>query len=110
MSKAGAAYARDQKLEDSTLGWRFVNPAIEARYGIDSMTQTAENLAREQSIERADQDACALRSQRRAERARASGWLAEETAPVTITVGGKPTLVEADEHPRPDTTLEGSLA
>ena len=107
MSKAGAAYARDQKLEDSTLGWRFVNPAIEARYGIDSMTQTAENLAREQSIERADQDACALRSQRRAERARASGWLAEETAPVTITVGGKPTLVEADEHPRPDTTLEG---
>jgi len=107
MSKAGAAYARDQKLEDSTLGWRFVNPAIEARYGIDSMTQTAENLAREQSIERADQDAYALRSQRRAERARASGWLAEETAPVTITVGGKPTLVEADEHPRPDTTLEG---
>jgi 3-oxoadipyl-CoA thiolase len=107
MSKAGTAYGRDQKLEDSTLGWRFVNPALEARYGIDSMTQTAENLAREHGIARADQDAYALRSQQRAERARVAGWIAEEMTPVTVAVVGKPTVVATDEHPRPDTTLDG---
>ena len=106
LAKAGAAFARDQKLEDTTLGWRFVNPAMEAKHGIDAMTQTAENLAREHHIERADQDAYALRSQERAERARANGWLAEEIAPVPVKAGKETRVVDRDEHPRPRTTLE----
>ena len=105
LAKAGAAFARDQRLEDTTLGWRFVNPAMEARYGIDSMTQTAENLAREDAIARDDQDAYALRSQQRAERARAAGWLATEILPVTVAAGRETCRVEQDEHPRPATTL-----
>ena len=105
LAKAGAAFARDQKLEDTTLGWRFVNPAMEARCGIDSMTQTAENLAREDAIARDDQDAYALRSQQRAERARAAGWLATEILPVTVAAGRETCRVEQDEHPRPATTL-----
>ncbi len=106
VGKAPAAFARDLRLEDTTLGWRFVNPAMEASYGIDSMTQTAENLAREHRIARADQDAYALRSQHRAERARASGWLAEEIVPVPVKAGQEARAVERDEHPRPETTLE----
>ena len=106
MGKAGAAFARDQKLEDTTLGWRFVNPAMETKYGVDSMTQTAENLAREHGIARADQDAYALRSQQRAERARAQGWLAEEITAVPVTAGKETRVVDCDEHPRPDTTPE----
>jgi 3-oxoadipyl-CoA thiolase len=106
LGKAGAAFARDQKLEDTTLGWRFVNPAIETRHGIDSMTQTAENLAREHGILRESQDAYALRSQERAERARAKGWLAEEIVPVPVKAGKETRLVDRDEHPRPETTLE----
>ena len=105
LAKAGAAFARDQRLEDTTLGWRFVNPAMEARCGIDSMTQTAENLAREDAIARDDQDAYALRSQQRAERARAAGWLATEILPVTVAAGRETCRVEQDEHPRPATTL-----
>jgi len=105
LAKAGAAFARDQRLEDTTLGWRFVNPAMEARYGIDSMTQTAENLAREDAVAREDQDAYALRSQQRAERARAAGWLATEILPVTVAAGRETCRVEQDEHPRPATTL-----
>jgi acetyl-CoA acetyltransferase family protein len=106
LGKAAAAFGRDQKLEDSTLGWRFVNPVMEARHGIDSMTQTAENLARELGIARSDQDSYALRSQQRVERARASGWLAEEIVPVTVKAGQDIRVVERDEHPRPETTLE----
>ena len=106
LGKAGGPFARDQKLEDSTLGWRFVNPAMEPKHGIDSMTQTAENLAREHGIERADQDAYALRSQERAERARANGWLAEEIAPVPVKAGKETRVVDRDEHPRPETTLD----
>jgi 3-oxoadipyl-CoA thiolase len=109
VGKAGAAFGRDQKLEDTTLGWRFVNPLMEARYGIDSMTQTAENLAREHGIERADQDSYALRSQHRAERARAKGWLAEEIVPVPVKSGPETRVVDRDEHPRPDIT-PGDLA
>jgi 3-oxoadipyl-CoA thiolase len=106
LAKAAGPFARDQKLEDTTLGWRFVNPALEAAHGIDSMTQTAENLAREHRIERADQDAYALRSQERAERARERGWLAEEIVPVPVKAGRETRVVERDEHPRPGTTLE----
>jgi 3-oxoadipyl-CoA thiolase len=102
VGKAGAAFAREQKFEDTTLGWRFVNPLMEARYGIDSMTQTAENLAREHGIARVDQDAYALRSQRRAEGARAKGWLAEEIVPVPVRVGQETRVVDRDEHPRPE--------
>ena len=105
MAKAGGAFARDQKLEDTTLGWRLVNPEMEKRYGIDSMTQTAENLAREDGVAREDQDAYALRSQERAERARSEGRLAEEIVPV-ILPGREAKRVEADEQPRPATTLE----
>ena len=106
LGKAAGAFARDQKLEDTTLGWRFVNPLVEAKHGIDSMTQTAENLAREQGIAREDQDRYALRSQQRAERARANGWLAGEIVPVTTRAGRETLVVDTDEHPRPGTTLE----
>jgi 3-oxoadipyl-CoA thiolase len=105
MAKAAGAFARDQKLEDTTLGWRLVNPKMEKRYGIDSMTQTAENLAREDGVARGDQDEYALRSQQRAERARAEGRLAEEIVPVSAS-GRDAERVEADEQPRPSTTRE----
>ena len=106
LAKAGSAFARDQKLEDTTLGWRLVNPAMEKRYGTHSMTETAENLAREDQVSREDQDAYALRSQQRAERARAAGQLAEEIVPVAVA-GAKGAVqeLEADEQPRPATTL-----
>jgi 3-oxoadipyl-CoA thiolase len=106
LGKAGAPFARDQKLEDTTLGWRFVNPAIEAKHGIDSMTRTAENLAREHGISRKDQDAYALRSQQRAERARAEGWLGREIVPVSVRAARETRVVDRDEHPRPGTTLD----
>jgi len=105
LAKAGAAFARDQRLEDTTLGWRFVNPALEKRYGIDSMTQTAENLAREDGVSREHQDGYALRSQQRAERARVAGRLSEEIVPATVT-GREARVVDADEQPRPATSLE----
>ena len=106
LGKSGAAFGRDQKLEDTTLGWRFVNPVMEARHGIDSMTQTAENLAREHRIERGDQDAYARRSQQRSERARANGWLAEEIVAVPVKAGRETRVVDRDENPRPETTLD----
>jgi acetyl-CoA acyltransferase len=106
VSKAHSAFARDLELHDTTIGWRFVNPQLEARYGIDSMPETAENVAEERRISRADQDAFALRSQQRAAAAQASGALAQEIVPVTLAARkGEPTLVTRDEHPRP-TTLE----
>ncbi len=107
LSKPDAAWTRSQKMEDSTLGWRFVNPLMRERYGIDSMAETAENVAAECGITRADQDAFALRSQRRAAAAMTSARLAEEIAPVAIP--GQP-AVSRDEHPRPDATLEALAA
>jgi acetyl-CoA acyltransferase len=107
LSKPDAAWTRGQKMEDTTLGWRFVNPAMKERYGVDSMGETAENVAAECGITRADQDAFAWRSQQRSAAAAAGGRLAEEIVPVNI---GKKGLVSADEHPRPDTTLDGLAA
>jgi len=104
LGKADIAQSREQKLEDTTLGWRFVNPRMRSMHGVDSMTQTAENLAREHGISRDDQDAYACRTQQRAARAVASGWLADELTPVTLAADGR--VLAADEQPRPDTTLE----
>ena len=106
MAKAKGAYAREQQLEDSTLGWRFVNPAMQARYGVDSMTQTADNLAREHGIARACQDAYALRSQQRAAHAQRKGWFAEEISAVATVQDKQNVTVSVDEHPRPGVTLE----
>jgi 3-oxoadipyl-CoA thiolase len=106
MAKAGAAFDREQKIEDSTLGWRFVNPSMQARYGVDSMTQTADNLAREHGIDRGSQDAYAWRSQQRAAQAQRQGWLAEEITAVDIASNKTRLAVSADEHPRPEVTPE----
>ena len=107
MGKADGAFSRGMKLEDTTLGWRFVNPLMRSRYGVDAMAETAENVAAEFKVDRADQDAYALRSQQRCARARAAGFFASEIVPVTIPQKkGDPLLVKEDEHPRADTTLE----
>jgi 3-oxoadipyl-CoA thiolase len=107
MGKAEVPFARSNDVFDTTIGWRFVNPVIKSRYGIDSMPETGENVAEEFQVTRADQDAFAWRSQQRAGKAIASGYFAEEIVPVEIS-GGKagPTIVIKDEHPRPETTLE----
>jgi 3-oxoadipyl-CoA thiolase len=107
MAKAEQPFQRGVKLEDTTIGWRFVNPRIEAQFGIDAMPETAENLAEEFQIQREAQDAFAHRSQQRAAAAEASGFLAEEITPVEIPGSkGAVTRVEKDEHPRADTSLE----
>jgi 3-oxoadipyl-CoA thiolase len=103
LGKAETNHARDQKLEDTTLGWRFVNPRMQQLHGTDSMAQTAENLAREHGISREDQDAYALRSQQRAQRALAAGWLADELVAVRVRDGA---AISTDEQPRGDTTLQ----
>ncbi len=106
MGKATEAFARSPEIFDTTLGWRFVNPKLEAQYGVDAMGETAENLAQERAISREDQDAFALRSQARAARAIASGRLAREIVPVELRDRkGAVTMVERDEHPR-ETTLD----
>jgi len=106
MAKADAAFSRTVKVEDTTIGWRFVNPLMKTRYGIDSMPETAENVAAEFKIARADQDAYALRSQRRYAKARAEGFFAQEIVPVTIAQKkGEPLVIRDDEHPR-ETTLD----
>jgi acetyl-CoA acyltransferase len=106
MGKAESAFARSAKIEDTTIGWRFINPLLKAKYGVDSMPETAENVAAEFNISRADQDAFALRSQQRTAAAVAAGRLAEEIVPVTIAQKkGDPLVVTQDEHPR-QTTLE----
>lgn len=106
MGKAGQAWSRDAQVYDTTIGWRFVNPAMKARFGVDSMPETAENVAEEFQISRADQDAFALRSQERALAAQANGRLAAEIAAVLIPrKKGEPVRVEQDEHPR-QTSLE----
>jgi 3-oxoadipyl-CoA thiolase len=107
--KAAEAFSRAARLEDTTIGWRFVNPLMKAQYGVDSMPETAENVAADFHVARADQDAFALRSQQRAAAAIAAGRLAEEIVAVTVAQKkGDPVSVERDEHPRA-TTLE-SLA
>jgi acetyl-CoA acyltransferase len=108
MGKAEMAFARDPKLEDTTLGWRFINPRLLATHGADSMAQTAENVAERFGVSRADQDAFAYRSQRRAAAAIQADRLAKELVPVAIPQkNAAPSSVTADEHPRTDTTLEG---
>ncbi|TCO75804.1 3-oxoadipyl-CoA thiolase [Plasticicumulans lactativorans] len=106
MGKAETAYSRSARIEDTTIGWRFVNPLMKAQHGVDSMPQTADNVADDFGISRADQDAFALRSQHRAARAQAEGYFAEEIVPVVIKSRKGETVVSADEHPRPDTTPE----
>jgi acetyl-CoA acyltransferase len=110
IGKSLEAFARDAKLEDTTLGWRFVNPHMKARYGIDTMPETAENVAEEFKISREDQDAFALRSQQRAAAASRDGRLAEEIVPVPVSRQGEKSIsVTTDEHLRPNVTPE-SLA
>jgi 3-oxoadipyl-CoA thiolase len=104
MAKAGAALGREQKLEDTTLGWRLVNPRMRELHGVDSMTQTAENLAREHGIGRADQDAYALRSQQRAARARDAGEFADEIIAVDAAHAGAAKRIDTDEGIRADTS------
>ncbi|HXY00205.1 MAG TPA: 3-oxoadipyl-CoA thiolase [Candidatus Limnocylindrales bacterium] len=107
MGKADAAFSRGMRLEDTTIGWRFVNPIMKAKFGTDAMPETAEIVAEEYSVARADQDAFAFRSQQRTAEAMKAGRLAEEIVPVPIPQKkGDPVLVSVDEHPRPDTTLE----
>ena len=104
MPKASSAFSRGAEIADSTIGWRFVNPKMKAAFGTDSMPETAENLADEQGISRADQDAFALRSQQRAGAAQANGRLGAEIVAVTVDLGrGKTAEVAQDEHPRGDT-------
>ncbi len=107
MPKAETPFSRKAEIYDTTIGWRFVHRGLKAQYGIDSMPETGENVAAEFRVSRADQDAFALRSQQRAAQAMASGRLAREIVPVTIPQRkGDPVIVDRDEHPRPDTTLE----
>lgn len=106
MGKADAAFSRTMKLEDTTIGWRFINPVIKAKYGVDSMPETGEIVAEEFRISREDQDAFALRSQQRAAAAMRNGLFAQEIVAVPIpTKKGDPFLFSSDEHPRPDTLL-----
>jgi acetyl-CoA acyltransferase len=107
MGKADSAFSRAAKIEDTTLGWRFVNPLMKAKYGIDTMPETAENVAREFGISRADQDAFALRSQQRWAAAHAAGVFKEEIVGVTIALKkGETRLFDTDEHARPETSIE----
>ncbi|MFC7706260.1 3-oxoadipyl-CoA thiolase [Plastorhodobacter daqingensis] len=107
MGKADTAFSRAAKIEDTTIGWRFINAAMKALHGVDSMPETAENVAVDFGVSREDQDAFALRSQQRAGAALASGRFTREITPVTIPQKkGDPRLVDSDEHPRPETTLE----
>ena len=106
MGKADTAFSRGQRIEDTTIGWRFVNPAMKAAYGVDSMPETGENVAQEWQVSRADQDVFALASQQKAATAQANGRLAAEIVPVAIPQKkGEPILFAQDEHPRA-TTLE----
>ncbi|MBS0281223.1 MAG: 3-oxoadipyl-CoA thiolase [Proteobacteria bacterium] len=107
MGKADTAFSRTAKIEDTTIGWRFVNPAMAKAHGVESMPETAENVAAEFGIGRADQDAFAWRSQQRAGAAQARGFFQGELAPVTVPGKAGSVLIDRDEHPRPETTLEG---
>ena len=109
MGKATEAFQRSAEVYDTTIGWRFINPLMKQQYGVEAMGETGENVAQDFQISRADQDAFAIRSQQRAGKAIASGYFAEEIIPISVP-GGKagPVTVDKDEHPRPDTTMEGS--
>lgn len=107
MPKAETAFSRSNAVYDTTIGWRFVNPRMKSRYGVDSMPETADNVAADHDVSRADQDAFALRSQERWAAADAAGVFADEITPVTIPQRkGDPIVVDRDEHPRPQTTAE----
>ena len=107
MPKATEAFSRSNEVYDTTIGWRFINPVMQKQFGVDQMPETAENVAEDYQVTRADQDAFALRSQQRAGKAIAAGYYAEEIVPVSVP-GGRagPITVDKDEHPRPETTLE----
>jgi hypothetical protein len=108
MGKAETPFSRAGKIEDTTMGWRFVNPLMKSTHGVDSMPETAENVAREFNVSRADQDAFALRSQQRWARANAEGLFKQEIVHVTLhSKKGESRVFDTDEHPRPDTTIEG---
>ena len=105
--KAQEAFARAAEIYDTTIGWRFINPLMKQQYGVDSMPETGENVAEEFQISRADQDAFAVRSQQRAGEAIGRGYFMSEIVPVQVPGGkGGPILVDRDEHPRPDTSIE----
>ena len=107
MGKAEGAFARQAEIFDTTMGWRFINPALKKQYGAETMPETGENVARDFQVSRADQDAFAVRSQQRAVKAQANGRLAKEIVAVTIAQKkGDPKIVDKDEHPRGDTTLD----
>ena len=107
MGKAETAYSRNAAIFDTTIGWRFVNPLMQAQYGIDSMPQTADNVAAEFQVSRTDQDAFALRSQQRWAAAHAAGYFKDELVPVVMPrKKGDPLVFDTDEHPRPETTLD----
>lgn len=108
MGKSEGAFGRTQKIEDTTMGWRFINPKLKAMYGVDTMPQTAENVAEQFGIQREDQDQFAYTSQQRTAAAQAKGYFAKEIVPVTIPQRkGEPVVIDTDEHPRASTTLEG---
>ncbi len=108
MGKGNTAFSREQKIEDTTIGWRLINPRMKSLYGVDSMPETAENVATDYNINREDQDKFALESQQRAARAQQAGIFAEEIVPVSIPQRkGDPIIIKDDEHLRPETTLEG---
>ncbi len=107
MPKADSAFSRANAVFDTTIGWRFVNPRLKKTFGIDSMPETADNVAADFGVSRADQDAFALRSQQRWAAAQAAGCFADEMAPVSVPQKkGDPLVVDRDEHPRPDVTLD----
>jgi len=106
MGKADSAFGRSQKIDDTTIGWRFINPKMKDMYGVDAMPQTADNVADEWGISREDQDAFALRSQQRTAAAQQAGFFAEEIVPVVIKGRKGDTVIDTDEHPRADTTAE----
>ncbi|WP_296642915.1 3-oxoadipyl-CoA thiolase [Roseinatronobacter sp.] len=111
MPKAETPFSRSAEIHDTTIGWRFVNPVLKAQYGVHSMPETAENVAEDFDISRADQDAFALRSQARAAVALQSGRMVQEITPVSIPQRrGDPRIVDTDEHPRPHTTAEALAA
>jgi acetyl-CoA acyltransferase len=107
LPKAETAFSRNAEIYDTTIGWRFVNPLLKAQYGVDPMPETGENVAADYAVSREDQDAFALRSQQRTAAAQQNGRLGREIMPVTIArKKGDPVIVDTDEHPRADTTLE----
>ncbi len=106
LPKAESAFSRSSEIHDTTIGWRFVNPLMKAQYGVDSMPETAENVAEDHNISRADQDAFAQRSQHKAGAAQTNGRFAREITPVEIKTRKGVTVVDTDEHPRAATTLE----